>query len=191
MPICLACNEDKQNDCFSPDAKRKTGHHPYCKPCKSLKMRAKRHVRKDHRELVLSRTEKKCPRCKEVKPLDSYHRDSGNLDGLNNYCKLCISITKKRNIKHKVSQSDIKLNLMQLIGGKCCHCGLEPSTEWPTNCFDFHHVDRSQKSFPLGRRMYSLSESDIKLTREEVLKCILLCANCHRRIHSISAVHPR
>jgi hypothetical protein len=44
---------------------------------------------------------------------------------------------------------------------------------------DFHHIDPATKSFNLNR---AGRHSDAKVL-EEIAKCIVLCANCHRKEH--------
>ena len=57
---------------------------------------------------------------------------------------------------------------------KCLHCG-----ENDPVVLDFHHRDAKQKRFQLiGSLCYSHSR---KVILEEVSKCDVLCANCHRR----------
>jgi hypothetical protein len=48
-------------------------------------------------------------------------------------------------------------------------------------CFDFHHVDASNKKDSIGN-MLSRNTAIDKL-QEEADKCILLCACCHRLHH--------
>ena len=62
-------------------------------------------------------------------------------------------------------------------GGKCFLCGY-------TRCIwalDFHHIDESQKEFSLSVRGLTRSWEKIK---NELDKCVLVCANCHREIHA-------
>lgn len=46
-------------------------------------------------------------------------------------------------------------------------------------CLDFHHIDPKTKKFSIG----SASLAPYKDLMEELQKCIVLCANCHRKIH--------
>ena len=66
---------------------------------------------------------------------------------------------------------------IEYLGGKCCFCGYH-------RCFaslDFHHIDESTKKFGLSQD--GLTRSWEK-TEQELKKCILVCANCHREIHA-------
>ena len=45
---------------------------------------------------------------------------------------------------------------------------------------DFHHLDGSQKDCPVSS-MQCRKKSKVA---EEINKCVVLCANCHRRLHA-------
>lgn len=54
----------------------------------------------------------------------------------------------------------------------CLRCG-----ESDASCLDFHHV--ADKSFSISRR----NSSDASLSAE-ISKCVVLCSNCHRKLHA-------
>lgn len=56
----------------------------------------------------------------------------------------------------------------------CIVCG-ESSLE----CLDFHHIEDKYLEVAKLRRMGSF-----KQVKEEILKCVVLCANCHRKVHA-------
>tara|TARA_Y100000034_G_C6906169_1_gene420554 strand:- start:401 stop:718 length:318 start_codon:yes stop_codon:yes gene_type:complete len=59
---------------------------------------------------------------------------------------------------------------------KCETCGEDhPAT------LDFHHVDGSQKEFNISR----MAKGGLGKERilAEIAKCMVLCSNCHRKIH--------
>jgi hypothetical protein len=60
-------------------------------------------------------------------------------------------------------------------GGCCVVCGYNRCVR----ALEFHHVDPSKKSFGLSERGLCHSWDRIQ---EELDKCILLCANCHREV---------
>lgn len=66
-------------------------------------------------------------------------------------------------------------------GGKCAVCGYEYTGE-NACCFDFHHRENEDKSFNLN--LDYINRKSMKLLLEELNKCDLLCAICHRKIHS-------
>lgn len=63
------------------------------------------------------------------------------------------------------------------LGKKCSHC---PETH--PACLDYHHRDPAEKEINVsqiaGRKGWGQ-----KRVLEEVAKCDLLCANCHRKLH--------
>lgn len=58
----------------------------------------------------------------------------------------------------------------------CAICGYNKCE----NALDFHHVNSEEKKFQINSITMSFSNKRIM---EELNKCILLCANCHREIH--------
>jgi len=68
-----------------------------------------------------------------------------------------------------------KLEAIELLGGKCSACGgmFHPA------CYDFHHVNPKEKDFDPCSGLTKKKE----VFFEELKKCVLLCANCHRLHH--------
>ena len=62
-------------------------------------------------------------------------------------------------------------------GSKCQICGYRKCRE----ALEFHHLNISEKDFGISDKGYTRSWEKI---REELDKCLLVCANCHREIHS-------
>ena len=81
-------------------------------------------------------------------------------------------------LKQKERAIKRKLELIKYKGGKCEVCGYDKNI----SAFEFHHLDPSQKLFQLDSR--HLSNTTISKIKEEVDKCILVCANCHRELHN-------
>jgi hypothetical protein len=65
-------------------------------------------------------------------------------------------------------------------GGKCLHCGIEYNTK-NSAIFDFHHIEPETKFRSGGFDMATLTKEKYF---DEIDKCVLLCANCHRLEHS-------
>jgi hypothetical protein len=63
-----------------------------------------------------------------------------------------------------------------LKGDKCAICGYNKCAR----VLSFHHIDPSKKDFSLSEKGLTRSWEKIK---EEIKKCVLLCANCHLEVH--------
>ena len=66
---------------------------------------------------------------------------------------------------------------INLKGSKCQLCGYDRCPE----ALEFHHLDEAEKDFGISDKGYTRSWSRMK---KEIEKCLLLCANCHREVHS-------
>jgi hypothetical protein len=49
------------------------------------------------------------------------------------------------------------------------------------DCLDFHHRDPSQKLYAVSQ-MVGMPARRI---RAEIAKCVVLCANCHKKVHAL------
>ena len=70
-----------------------------------------------------------------------------------------------------------KLEVVLSLGGCCSKCGYDKNLA----AFDFHHKDPKTKSFGIDARKFA--NTSISKLKEELDKCVLLCANCHREEH--------
>ena len=93
--------------------------------------------------------------------------------GRNNLCSVCLS---KRN---RGVAKDNWIRLFELKGSQCAHCFVG---DYHPSVYELHHVDPSDKEHSLGRILHAKNWERIE---KEAAKCILLCANCHRTLHSL------
>jgi len=59
---------------------------------------------------------------------------------------------------------------------ECARCGEDDPA-----CLDFHHVDEDEKEWDVSRRVNR--GHSVENVRTEIERCVVLCANCHRREH--------
>jgi hypothetical protein len=116
---------------------------------------------------------KPCKLCKKDFPEESFYKIGKDPKGnvrRTMYCKKCHAtfiLKRQRNMKQKC---------INLLGGKCSRCGYNKFI----GALEFHHKDPSTKEMTLSsHRLHSFKKCE-----EELKKCILLCANCHREIHN-------
>ncbi len=72
---------------------------------------------------------------------------------------------------------EIRREALACKGGRCQACGYDRCV----GPLEFHHLDSTRKDFGISSRGYTRSWDRI---REELDKCLLLCANCHREVHA-------
>lgn len=125
---------------------------------------------------------KKCGKCAITKPIDEFNKRTASKDGLQGRCKSCNSTTLKdhygNNKQYYVAKSRAnKKRLRQVVSEKknkpCEDCG----KSYPPYVMDFDHRDPNIKEFNVGGscHMHGLAK-----TLEEIDKCDVVCANCHR-----------
>lgn len=74
----------------------------------------------------------------------------------------------------------IRQMAVEYKGGRCHVCGYNRCID----ALEFHHNNSSLKDFSISQKGYTRSWAKVK---EELDKCVLLCANCHREAHAQSA----
>ena len=127
---------------------------------------------------------KKCSSCKDDKHLSEFHVNPTKKDNLSTMCKKCSSeYSKQYYIKnrqkyyaHNKSRADRNVEFVQRVkrNSKCSKCD---ESRWYV--LDFHHL--RDKKYNIADA--STSGYSINTIKDEIRKCIVLCANCHRELH--------
>ena len=125
-----------------------------------------------------------CTNCGIEKSLESFQKRSSAKDGYTNLCKLCKreydnsyyrnNPNRSKYIRNnqKDRERETKEYIVQyLLQHPCVDCG-----EKDIVVLEFDHV-RGQKRGVIS----SLKRSSLKAVIEEIKKCEVRCANCHRR----------
>lgn len=121
-----------------------------------------------------------CSKCREEKSSDKFHANNSKADGLQAMCKLCRSLyvrnhyranknTYKKNIKRR--QKEIKNYIHEKKSVPCSDCEIK----YPSYVMEFDHL--KNKKFNISGS--HLSQGFFKI-KEEIEKCDVVCANCHR-----------
>lgn len=127
---------------------------------------------------------KKCATCQLPKPLDEFGNNKGNADGKQRYCKACGRIAQKKhydqnperreNIRKSVSECrdrNVQYILNYLKDHPCVDCG-----ESDPVVLEFDHRGDKDKDV-----CNVALNGSIERLEEEIAKCDVRCANCHRR----------
>lgn len=127
---------------------------------------------------------KMCSKCEKEKEFKEFAIDKKKKDGHHSSCKTCHREVLKQHYQNNKEYyaKRRKINRAKTIKWfkeykatlKCERCGENhPVT------LDFHHKDPALKVYQISK----ISNVSISLLKKEITKCIILCANCHRKLH--------
>ena len=103
-----------------------------------------------------------CKDCKKTK-------DPKEFWGVTSICKPCTLLRQKKKRKR------IKEQYVDFLGGRCMKCDYDKCLA----ALDFHHRDSKDKEFTISQHR----RVDFEEVKKELLKCDLLCRNCHAELH--------
>ena len=127
---------------------------------------------------------KVCTRCNVDKLLTEYFKTKRSKDGLQPACKSCMNISYKASRGKKQEHYNAVCNNRRLALTQkirewkeergCCLCD-----EKFGPCLELHHTDVSDKDFDPSEASNKSWSAFLK----EAEKCVVVCANCHRKVH--------
>lgn len=131
---------------------------------------------------------KNCDTCKKPKDLSEFNKNKDKKDGLNSICKECSRIRSRRyyaenhdkHIKVIIERNKILEQKLRKIVNSIKGSGCQVCSEKDIACIDFHHIFELDKDLAIS---VLLGRGSKKRLKEELLKCALLCSNCHRKLH--------
>lgn len=162
--ICKLCRKEFKIHEIIDGKKRNLSKRKYCIDCSPFNSHNTAQL-VDKKQL----NKKRCPICKEIKPISSFYKRSTRENG-SGYCKECSNIEAGERFKEN------KLDAVNYKGGKCSICGYNKCV----NALEFHHLNPAEKDISF-RRMRGWSK---ERRNKELDKCSLLCSNCHREVHA-------
>jgi hypothetical protein len=144
-----------------------------------------------------------CYSCGQKKELSEYSKNSKGRDGLDWYCRECKKDKaskyykqtiekckeeerdkqeksqqsqryKDRVLYNKIKRDKNRQYIQDIKSSGCCIC-----QEKTLQCLDFHHINPNDKEHQISN-MIAFSLENILI---EIQKCVIVCANCHRKIH--------
>jgi hypothetical protein len=90
--------------------------------------------------------------------------------------KYCSDKCKAKAGVHRY-RKNLKQKAVDYKGGACAVCGYDKCVD----ALEFHHLDPTEKDFGIGSGGHTRRWVDVV---PELDKCVMLCANCHREVHS-------
>ncbi len=139
----------------------------YCLDCSPFGMHNTRPLK---RELVHDPKSRICTACSQEKPITEFYK-KGRYS--HSECRSCFN---KRSTE---KQRKNKIQAVAYKGGRCVRCGYQGHVA----ALDFHHLDPQKKNFAIS----TLKNHSFRKMKDELDKCILLCANCHRELTALGS----
>lgn len=145
---------------------------------------------------------KRCPNCEQILSENNFSKDSHTKSKLACYCKFCqneknrkyrsknpkqVKKSKQQDyIKHKDAylrragkrrEKMIYEYFSYLLEHPCVECG-----ESDPVVLDFHHINKNNKIAEVSNLIYAEGKFlNNPAVQKEILKCEVLCSNCHRK----------
>jgi len=164
MPkICKKCNKNFPYQIKIEGKVRNLGSRKYCLECSPF-------GKHNTRTIEVSKTTKICRCCLVEKKIDDFYFKTDGYAYC--YCKICMN-TKRRDYFRNIKKQSI-----QYLGGKCELCAYDKCND----ALEFHHRIPEEKEYSIS----SYKSTNFEKLKLELNKCDLLCANCHREVHSES-----
>jgi len=159
--VCKTCTKEKDIDEFPIQNTKLNLYRAHCKECYSTK-------RKETRLSDIDKLENS----RKINREYYYDNKEIVIKNIKNYQKLNpdkLKVWQKtfRDNENK-KWKDFKNTL------KCIECGEDNGA-----CLDFHHINPKEKTGLVSKLRYFKNK-----IQEEIEKCIVLCANCHRKLHA-------
>ena len=117
-----------------------------------------------------------CSKCGRELPIDQFNWRNKSKGTRRADCKKCHSGYMKQKYQEKKQEiNEIKSNCC------CAKCG-----ESRGYVLDFHHINPETKENTIAR----LTSNSYRIDKvyDEMKKCIVLCANCHREFHYLETL---
>ncbi|MGL5692344.1 MAG: hypothetical protein ACRDD8_16255 [Bacteroidales bacterium] len=113
---------------------------------------------------------KKCRICQNEKPIEEFQKRTSTT--YRNECKDCFREIQN-NFYNKVREfvRDYK------VSNGCSICGEKRHH----TCLEFHHVNAEEKDEQFDNNSTKWSKARWE---DEIKKCVILCATCHRLVHA-------
>lgn len=112
-----------------------------------------------------------CTKCGKKLPVDQFNWRNKAKGTRRSECKFCHSSYMKQKYQEKKEEiQEIKSEC------RCVKCG-----DSRGYVLDFHHINPDEKENTIAR----MTSNNYQLDKvyDEIKKCIVLCANCHREFH--------
>jgi hypothetical protein len=166
MPTCRRCNVVFGNSILVDGIRKNVQNRMFCVECSP-------YGKHNTRDLTRDESKSRCCKCGETLPRASFYTRPGTKYPTS-ACKKCLTKCRVDELRKP------KKLAVAYKGGKCSMCGYSRCID----ALEFHHLDPERKDFSFSEYGRRINNGCLrKDVLDELDKCILLCANCHRERH--------
>lgn len=123
-------------------------------------------------------------KCEDIKRLRAAGKSYSEIVLATGYSKALVSyyLNPERKDKNLDYQRERRTWLTAFLEGYKAEFGCRNCPEDDPVALDFHHRDPTTKIFTIGSKAIA-NKYSVERLMEEIEKCDILCANCHRKEH--------
>lgn len=173
MKRCVACGRTLPLSEFYADNRRASGHQSRCKTCWNDARAVRRGAQATARRALGSTVEpgvtKACHACSRVLPIGRFGWNSTRQEP-NGQCRDCVRTAGRA--KDAAGRAYVDAAKAQ----PCMDCGVR----YPAPVMEFDHRPGVEKVCHISGMVSARSRYTLDDIREEIAKCDVVCANCHR-----------
>ena len=120
---------------------------------------------------------RRCCRCKNELDIDKFHLNQS-------MCKVCRKLDDQwryQNTDKRAKMDHLKADIVAGVNAHKKSCAFDDCNETHTCVLEFHHVrgEKKDEISDMVTKGFSLAKIEI-----EIAKCVVICSNCHRKIHA-------
>lgn len=126
-----------------------------------------------------------CNKCTTNKSVDDFHKNPTRKDGVQTMCKECRKVYHRKHYeknidKYKQNAKKNRISIINFINRYKQFIGCKSCSEKRFWILEFHHRNKEEKLNNINTLRYFGS---LRLVKEEMRKCDILCGNCHKDFH--------
>ncbi len=128
-----------------------------------------------------------CSICNKEKNVEEFNFRNKEKNIRHYNCKDCVKISRKKSYNKNAEYYKDKSKRRRKEHANlydeykktlsCKICGESESV-----CLDFHHIEPNEKEYNIALLKYSTGS--FEKVKREIEKCVVLCANCQRKVHA-------
>jgi len=131
-----------------------------------------------------------CAKCCKQRETKNFNKNVSKADGLQPYCRECqnnvdrtlygSSALRRQKVRQRslAKRAELHAITVKVKLERGCYCCPERTPE----CLKFHHLDPKMKDLEVSKAVQF--EWSVPRLLREIEKCVVVCGNCHDKLHA-------